>query len=115
MRKNNIALFLCFFIGALAFLSTPSYTSAEPDGGDIVFQNTGKLSPALFSHKKHISAGNKCEDCHDKIFQKKKGGTGQGNALTMSAMKEGKYCGTCHNGDKAFDVKKNCKQCHAGR
>ncbi|OGW23039.1 MAG: hypothetical protein A3K09_03020 [Nitrospinae bacterium RIFCSPLOWO2_12_FULL_47_7] len=112
MRKIKVALFFILVICAMAFLTTPPPASAEPDGGDIIFKETGKLPPALFSHKKHADAGNKCEVCHDKIFQKKTGGTGQGKALAMSEMKEGKYCGACHNGDKTFDVKKNCKQCH---
>ena len=26
--------------------------------------------------------------------------------------KVGEACGTCHNGEKAFSVKKDCKRCH---
>ena len=113
MRKIYAVVLFIFSIGALTLLlNPPSKASAETDGGDIIFKDTGKLAPVLFSHKKHIDAGNKCEDCHDKIFQKKAGSADQGNALTMSALKEGKYCGVGHDVGKAFDSKKNCKQCH---
>ena len=34
--------------------------------------------------------------------------------MTMAAMNEGKFCGTCHNGKKAFSVKApaDCVKCH---
>jgi c(7)-type cytochrome triheme protein len=34
--------------------------------------------------------------------------------MTMAAMKEGKFCGFCHNGKKAFAMgdSANCKRCH---
>lgn len=114
MRNKNFVLSLIFAICTLTFLlSQPSRVFAEQDGGEIVFKDTNKLPPVLFSHSKHIKAGNTCEDCHEKIFQKKKGSTDQNNALNMDALKAGKYCGVCHNGTKAFAIEKNCKKCHA--
>lgn len=113
MRKNNIVIFFIFTVYALTFLLSPPLTAgAETDGGDILFEDTKKLSPVLFSHKKHADAGNKCEDCHDRIFQKKKGSTDKDNALTMKTMKAGEYCGVCHDGSKAFSIKSSCKKCH---
>lgn len=91
-------------------LQTPVW--ADDGGGDIVFKDTRRFAPVLFSHQKHLSAGNQCADCHDQIFQKKKGSTDVNNALTMKVMKKGKYCGSCHNGRKAFSVRKSCKKCH---
>jgi len=34
--------------------------------------------------------------------------------LTMAAMNEGKFCGACHDGKKAFSVKApaDCVKCH---
>ena len=34
--------------------------------------------------------------------------------MTMAAMSEGKFCGTCHDGNKAFSVKTpaDCVKCH---
>ena len=114
MQNKKIIFSLIFAAFTLTFLlSQPSSVYAEKDGGDIVFKDTNKLPFVLFSHEKHTKAGNTCEDCHDKIFQKKIGSTDQNNALNMDALKAGKYCGACHNGRKAFAVEKSCKKCHA--
>ena len=84
----------------------------EQHGGDIWFHDTKVLPPVLYSHEKHIEAGNKCEDCHDAIFKKKKGSSDVGNAMSMKVMKQGKFCGSCHDGVKAFKVGLMCKKCH---
>lgn len=114
MRKSNMAVFLILLICSLMYFQT-SKVEADKDGGDIIFKDTKKLSPVLFSHKVHAKAGNKCEDCHDKIFQKKAGSADKDNALNMDALKEGQFCGVCHDGDKAFRTDKECKKCHVKR
>jgi c(7)-type cytochrome triheme protein len=30
----------------------------------------------------------------------------------MVNIMDGDSCGTCHNGEKAFSVRGNCKRCH---
>ena len=44
-----------------------------------------------------------------------KGGTSE--KITMAALKEGKFCGTCHNGKRAFSVTdaKRCDTCHSAK
>jgi c(7)-type cytochrome triheme protein len=63
-----------------------------------------------FDHAKHLAKGAKCADCHPALFAMKKGGT----KLAMDSMGEGKTCGTCHNGQKAFGVMdgEKCDSCH---
>jgi c(7)-type cytochrome triheme protein len=36
------------------------------------------------------------------------------DAITMKDINEGKFCGHCHNGTKAFSTKEaaNCSKCH---
>ena len=72
-------------------------------------------SPAqvTFSHQKHADAKvTNCMDCHSpgKFAMKKASTTG----ITMAAMNEGKLCGACHEGQKAFSVKDaaGCTKCH---
>lgn len=89
------------------------WASGDKHGGDITFSDTESKAPVIFSHDKHMEIGNKCVDCHDAIFQKKKGSSDMDNAMTMKAMAGGKYCGACHNGEKAFKVRSKCKTCHA--
>jgi c(7)-type cytochrome triheme protein len=63
-----------------------------------------------FEHAKHVAKGAKCADCHPKLFAMKKGGT----KLSMDSMGEGKNCGSCHDGKKAFGVMdgEKCDSCH---
>ena len=70
------------------------------------------MGKVTFSGKTHADKGLKCAECHSKpkLFEMKKGG----DKMTMAAMNEGKYCGTCHDGKKAFSVKAadGCVKCH---
>ncbi|MDH5459240.1 MAG: hypothetical protein OEY26_11055 [Nitrospinota bacterium] len=85
---------------------------AEDAPGKIVFKDTKSFAPVPFNHDTHKKAGTGCSDCHDVLFKKKAGSTDEGNALTMKALRKGKYCGSCHDGKQAFSASKNCKQCH---
>ncbi len=101
MRKlialTAIVIFMAGLVGVA--LATPPGKTAEWDGGGI-----GKVT---FDGKVHAAAGNKCNACHPKVFKMKKGA----NAITMKDINAGKFCGTCHNGEKAFSAK-NCAKCH---
>lgn len=83
---------------------------AVPSGKTLEFASPmGKVS---FDGKVHADKGAKCADCHTKpkLFEMKKGG----DKMTMAAMNDGKYCGACHDGAKAFSVKAtaDCAKCH---
>ena len=67
-------------------------------------KDVGKVA---FSHSVH---GARCTDCHPKLFEKKRSTV----RVSMKAMENGRSCGACHNGKKAFSVKANCTTCHAG-
>ena len=85
---------------------------AEDAPGKIVFKDTKSFAPVVFNHQNHKKAGVGCGGCHDALFQKKEGSADANNALTMKALKKGKYCGACHDGKRAFSASKNCKKCH---
>ena len=79
-------------------------------GGDLTF-TPKNASPVVFSHEKHVNGkGLKCTGCHYQIFQMAQGSY----KMNMSKITKGDFCGKCHNGQKAFDVKdqKNCVRCH---
>jgi c(7)-type cytochrome triheme protein len=69
----------------------------------------GSAGKVIFDGKIHAGKGLKCMDCHPKVFPMKKG-----TKITMAEMNEGKYCGVCHNGQKAFKSSEqaNCEKCH---
>ena len=87
--------------------------------GNVMAVASGKsvefASPAgkvTFDGKAHADKGLQCVGCHSKpkLFEMKK----SGDKMTMAAMNEGKFCGTCHDGNKAFSVKApaDCAKCH---
>ena len=83
---------------------------AVPPGRTLEFASP--MGKVTFDGKVHADKGLQCADCHfkPKLFEMKKGG----DKMSMAAMGEGKFCGTCHNGAKAFNVKApaDCVKCH---
>jgi len=92
-----VAVITVAFVGAV--MAVPAGKTVDYEGG-----GAGKV---VFDGKKHADKGAKCNDCHPSIFQMKKGTA----KMTMKEMNEGKYCGTCHNGTKAFATTE-CAKCH---
>ncbi len=101
-----------FFIAAFSVLTicllSPA-TYAVPSGKTIEYtpKDAGKV---IFDGAAHAKKGLKCADCHQALFKMKKGS----DVITMKDMQEGKFCGACHNGTRAFSVKDaaNCTKCH---
>lgn len=73
--------------------------------GKITFKTT--VGEAYFSHEFHTKAF-KCSECHTKLFPYKAGKV----KATMGNMEDGKSCGACHDGKKAFSVQGDCIKCH---
>ena len=79
-------------------------------GGVVTFKVEGAKN-VVFSHDIHAGAKMlKCSECHNKIFTTRVSHF----KATMKDMQAGKSCGTCHNGQRAFDVRSNCARCHSG-
>ncbi len=67
--------------------------------------------PAVFPHWIH-RIRYKCYACHPAVFEMKAGA----NPITMDAITEGKFCGTCHDGKTAWSVSfETCNRCHVRR
>jgi len=78
---------------------------------DVTFEAKKDEGKVVFSHEIHTEKGKiKCTECHEAVFKKKAGA----DDVTMAAINDGKFCGTCHNGEKAFSAKDaaNCGKCH---
>ncbi|RJQ18074.1 MAG: cytochrome C [Nitrospiraceae bacterium] len=94
-----VLIAVVFVVGAA--MAVPGGKTVEFAGGD-----QGKVT---FDGKTHADKGNKCNDCHPKIFQMKKGSV----KITKADHVPGKFCGTCHDGTKAFaQDEANCTKCH---
>ncbi len=99
---------------AAILVGMASGVAAAPPGQDV--QWTTPMGVVTFSGQAHADAGSQCTECHDMAgggggtFQMKQGTAKQ----KMAEMNEGKGCGTCHNGEKAFSTADaaNCAKCH---
>lgn len=80
---------------------------------DAVDLRTDATGPVAFSHYRHLQAvGNNCPTCHNEIFHVL---PAKNPPFTMKQMEQGKSCGACHDGRRAFTVKENCGRCHPTR
>jgi c(7)-type cytochrome triheme protein len=93
-----IVMIVTFVLSVSAF--------AVPAGKTVDFAG-GAGGKVVFDGKVHADKGLKCADCHPGNFKMKKGG----DAITMADINAGKFCGSCHNGTKAFAAK-DCAKCH---
>ncbi len=106
MKKRTCALVVIFCL----FLSIGISLAAGTGGGDLTFKPQN-AKPVTFSHEEHVNVKElKCSACHNHTFQMGK----DEDKMDMSKMTKGLFCGHCHNGTKAFDVKDktNCQRCH---
>ena len=71
----------------------------------------GGAGPVTFRGEHHNQAGVTCNDCHPDAFVMIRAAS---EGMTMQEIKDGKYCGACHNGETAFDAndEKYCSRCH---
>ncbi|MEO1481903.1 MAG: cytochrome c3 family protein [Myxococcota bacterium] len=60
--------------------------------------------PVDFSHWSHNQY--QCYACHPSIFPQHREG------FTHDEMADGRYCGSCHNGQEAFPARARCSRCH---
>ena len=95
-----VVLVIAAFVGSA--LAVPPGKTVDYAGG-----SAGKV---VFDGKVHADKGLKCNDCHTKIFQMKKGTA----KMKMADINAAKFCGECHNGTKAFKSSDaaNCAKCH---
>ena len=106
-------LVLAALVAVIAFCGTivVQMAWAQAKGpADFEFAGGGG-GKVVYSHEKHLAKGEKCTDCHTKIFKMTKG---QRSSFKMADMQNGQACGACHDGKAAFSVKEqaNCAKCH---
>lgn len=96
-------------VGLIAAVAFSGIATAVPPGKTVEFKVKG-MPDVVFDGKVHAAKGLKCNACHTKVFKMKKGA----DKITMAAIKQGKFCGACHDGKKAFKANDpaKCKTCH---
>ncbi len=78
------------------YMDSTRDSMAKADVGAVVF-------PHWFHRIRY-----KCKVCHEKIFVMRRGA----NNISMADIMDGKACGTCHNGQIAWEPLE-CKKCHS--
>jgi len=97
--------------GKTAFATNTDCIACHAPPEDPIIWN--KPARAVFNHTSHIEdSGLECISCHNEPFTMQTGTATANNDFTMLSFKEGKYCGSCHNGYDAFDSATQCKSCH---
>jgi len=86
---------------------------AHAEYGDVVFNQRAEkegMRPVVFSHWFHRIRF-RCKVCHNELgFQMRAGA----NNVRMTDIVNGKFCGSCHNGEIAWGADR-CDLCHSGR
>ena len=114
-RYRNLMLpifFAALVVMLVASGDTPIYAAEEEGGSTIVFIKP--VRAVIFEHKLHLAKNLSCADCHPAIFEKKARQVENKADFTMAAFDQGKYCGACHNGTRAFSSNTRCTWCHIG-
>ncbi len=115
---RTIALiFVAFAAGLLTVRSAGGFYNLPPQPQPHAYGNVlinrgytdAPYNPVVFRHWVH-RLGYTCGTCHVELeFEMAAGGTG----IDMDSLSEGKLCGSCHDGDTAFNLKDNCNRCHS--
>ena len=70
---------------------------------------TNGVPAVVFPHWKHRSRF-RCYACHPDIFEMQVGA----NEINMEAMRNGEFCGRCHDGRTAWAIGfDTCRECHS--
>ena len=115
---KGAALTGCRAIAALAAMLFLPITTAgialAAAPGDLVLPRTSDETPteaipaSISPHWIH-RINYRCDACHNRLFEMELGAT----EMSMEALQKGKLCGTCHNGQKAFEIGfTTCNRCH---
>ena len=104
MRKASSLIFV------VLLCITSQYSHAEY--GDIVINNYSSkegINPVVFPHWFHRIRFT-CKVCHHDLGMHFNAGE---DKIKMLDIMNGRYCGSCHNGEIAWGIEK-CDLCHSG-
>ncbi len=100
---------LMTFGAALGVVPAP----VEAEYADVVLNKRSEkegVRPVIFPHWFHRIRF-RCKVCHNELGFKMRAGA---NDVRMVDVANGRFCGTCHNGQIAWGAER-CDLCHSGR
>ncbi|MBK5105046.1 MAG: hypothetical protein JJE42_12430 [Burkholderiales bacterium] len=107
MRAGSVGLV------ALGAVLAVAPAQARAEYGDVVFNQRAEkegMRPVVFSHWFHRIRF-RCKVCHNELGFEMRAGA---NNVRMVDIVNGKFCGSCHNGEIAWGADR-CDLCHSGR
>ena len=96
----------------LVLLCVP-WTTPWAEYGDVLLNNRAQqagMPPVVFPHWFH-RIRYRCKVCHTELGFEMRAGA---NVVTMNDIVQGRFCGSCHNGQIAWTTE-NCGLCHSGK
>jgi c(7)-type cytochrome triheme protein len=86
---------LSIALGVALLVGGPGLSQVKAPEDFVIQKGENSPGPVTFSHQKHLTKVDKCTTCHLKTFKMKRG---QSGTITLEALQEGKFCGSCHDG-----------------
>jgi c(7)-type cytochrome triheme protein len=77
-----------------------------PPGFTLEFDGNGE-GRVIFEEARHAGPGIHCSSCHVGIFY-----VSRNSYVTRAGHTRHQYCFVCHDGERAFADRQNCKRCH---
>ncbi len=104
--RNSLLFMLLIVIFSFSFAEAKEYGDIYMDTNRVSMEKA-EVGAVIFPHWFH-RIRYKCKVCHESIFIMRKGG----NKFNMGDIMDGKACGTCHNGQIAWEPLE-CAKCHS--
>lgn len=103
--KKVLVLAFCAWAGVVAAQSMPKLPEGLP-----LPKGTDSPGQVTFNHETHVDGERpSCTSCHPREFRMLK--ATRRAAITHAEMEKGRFCGSCHDGKKAFAMD-DCTFCH---
>ncbi len=106
---------LALVVGIVLLAGAPGLAQIKTPPDFVMQKGESSPGPVTFSHDKHKAKVEKCTTCHAKMFKMKRG---QSGPITLEALQQGKFCGSCHDGKTkiagtvVFAIDEGCTRCH---
>jgi c(7)-type cytochrome triheme protein len=111
-RCCTFTLLLLALVAAIVVRAGAQAMPKLPDGLAIA-KSADSPGQVTFNHVTHVDAARPdCTTCHPKSFSILGSRGGTKVAMTHENFQQGRQCGTCHDGKKAFAVEDDCASCH---
>jgi DmsE family decaheme c-type cytochrome len=94
-------------LSVLLLILLPVHRAGAVPPGVVIDFDGGRMGPVTLDGSVHAEQGLSCPDCHTAIFAQAREAR-----ITLADHTNGRFCSTCHDGERAFSPIGNCGRCH---